>query len=718
MKKYVLILFFFVFHTLVCAQQNRTVCLWDLTTRNSEPNISYVHAADHMLKVWGVPYVVKTSTDSVFNYGMIVASSRISSTTFTVSEVEQLKAFVSNGGIFIAGGFTGGGNTAVGDSLNKFFGINNTTDDDKRFRIKFLTEQVDPSFRWLNDPLEKEISLGNDSVTFTTRAYDVTTAQVMATFENGDNAIVRNPWGAGYTYLAGLVFRDLISLSQMDIDFHAERKYSNSFEPSADAFMLFLKAVYAKHFPYAVWKHTIPDKKKGSLIVTHDLDSQTAMDLVTEYSSFEYKKSIIATYNVTTRYFSDWQMGPFFLPAPNIYKLDSARIHCGHVIGNHSIGHFPDMDDEHVFEIGVRGHYDTTNYKPRYDGNKTTGGVIYAEVQLSKILLENRFPVQIRTWRSGNLTYPKVLNNLLDTIGYDFSSTNSANDVLTNFPFRARTNKSNSGTYTRVLEIPMTVSDVFYVAGTKDKPRGDTISEADMEYKVGLWRDVTLECANNYAPCILLIHPNRMYKLRALKRLLQLLPLAEMDLRGMESYGDFWNYRETVNFSSTYFNDTLKITIPSSQLPIQRKLGFVIDQGMAIDSSKILVMDEMGNPLTHYRYDWYENGKYILFEPASVWIDGDTLPDVGPLQKGFNVFNLYPNPYSLELKIDYSSDLSTDLLIKVYNAVGKLMFEKIIPVSSGKKTLVCPDFSILPNALYLVNIMSQGTLYHYKIIKE
>jgi len=718
MKIYLIV--FLLLSTVVAHSQqgNRTVCIWDLTARNNEVNISFLHAADHMLKVWGVPYALETSSYSAFQYGMIVASSRITSTTFTAAEVEQLKAYVSNGGVFIAGGFTGGANTVVGDSLNKLFGITNTKNSNQRFRMNFQNNNSDPIFRWIDDPRETEISLGNDSVTFTTRAYDVSSAEVLATFDDGSNAVVRNQYGAGTAYLAGFVFRDLISLSQSDIDFHAERNYSNTFEPSVDAFILFLKAAYAKHFLYSVWKHTIPDKKKGSLIVTHDMDSQTAMDLVTEYSVYEYRKSVIATYNVTTRYFSDWQMGPFFLPATNTDKLDSARIHCGHVIGNHSIGHFPDMDDENVFEVGLKDQYDTSTYHPNYDGNKTTGGVIYAEVQLSKILLESKFPVKIRTWRSGNLAFPKVLNNLLDTLGYDFSSTNSANDVLTNFPYRARTDKSNSGTYTRVLEIPMTISDVFYKAGTIDKPRGDTISEADLQLKVGLWRDITERCTQNYSPCVLLIHPNRMYKLRALKRLLEDLPLAELDLQGMENYGDFWNYRETVDFSSTYSNDTLKIIVPFSELPIQRKLGFVIDNGMALDSAKIVVTDESGNLLTHYRYNWHENGKYIMFEPASVWIDGDTIPEAELVEKGFHVLNLYPNPYSTELKIDYSSDQSTEMLIDVYTVLGKLMFSCKVATGLGKKTFICPDFATLPHALYFVNITSEGKSFHHKIIKE
>ena len=717
MKNYIALFLLFLSIT-TYSQQSRKVCILDLTSRNAESNISFLHAADHMLNVWGVPYKLHTSIDSIFKCGMTVASSRISSTTFTLAEVELLKTYVSNGGIFVTGGYTGGANTPVGDSLNKLFGISNTSNSDKNFRLNFLTNNTDPSFRWLDDSLEKEISLGNDTSTFTTRSYDVTTAEVLATYGNGTNAIVRHQFGLGTTYLLGLVFRDYISLSQMDNDFHAERKYSNGFEPGVDALMLFLKGVYTKHFSYAVWKHTIPDKKKGSLIVTHDMDSQSAMDLVTEYSTFEYKKNIIATYNVTTRYFADWQMGPFFLPAPNIYKLDSARVHCGHVIGSHSIGHFPDMEDASIFITGEKDHYNTTNYRPHYDGNITTGGVLYAEIQLSKQLLENRMPVTIRTWRSGNLTYPKVLNNLLDTIGYDFSSSTSANDLLTNFPFKARTNRSNAGTYTRVLEIPMTISDVFYVAGTKNKPRGDTISEADLEYKVALWRDVILNCTSNYAPCVLLIHPNRFYKLRALKRLLSQLPMADLDLKGMENYGDFWNYRETLDFSSTYVNDTLRIVIPFSQLPVKRKLGFVIDNGMSLDSIQIAVTDDRGNSLVHYRYDWTENGKYIMFEPASVWVDGDTIPDAEPLEKGFKVYNVYPNPFTSEIKIDYSTDLPTELSIKAYSTLGKLVFTKTILLDAGKNTLICQDLSTLANSLYYLNLSAQGSVYNYKIIKE
>ena len=51
--------------------------------------------------------------------------------------------------------------------------------------------------------------------------------------------------------------------------------------------------------------------------------------------------------------------------------------------------------------------------------------------------------------------------NALDTTGYTNSTTLSSADVLTNFPFQQRKDRSTSGMLTNVWEYPMTISDVF-----------------------------------------------------------------------------------------------------------------------------------------------------------------------------------------------------------------------------------------------------------------
>ena len=55
---------------------------------------------------------------------------------------------------------------------------------------------------------------------------------------------------------------------------------------------------------------------------------------------------------------------------------------------------------------------------------------------VSKKLLESNFGVQIKTFRAGYLCFNDKIINALDTTGYTNSTTLSAADILTNFPFQ------------------------------------------------------------------------------------------------------------------------------------------------------------------------------------------------------------------------------------------------------------------------------------------
>jgi len=60
---------------------------------------------------------------------------------------------------------------------------------------------------------------------------------------------------------------------------------------------------------------------------------------------------------------------------------------------------------------------------------------VLGETEVSKLLLEQDFGTMCRSFRAGFLDFNPKLINALDTLGYAFNSTFSANDVLTDFPY-------------------------------------------------------------------------------------------------------------------------------------------------------------------------------------------------------------------------------------------------------------------------------------------
>src|SRR5690606_8110482 len=157
-----------------------------------------------------------------------------------------------------------------------------------------------------------------------------------------------------------------------------------------------------------------------------------------------------------------------------------------HVLGSHSVGHFPDFADETLFPLGNLGN-DADNYTPYYSSGSTSGGSVLGELEVSKNLLENDHNVEIRSFRPGHLAYNDSLALALEMLDYQFSSSVSATSVLTSFPFYAVKVRTFDGVESSVLEIPMTISDVF-----------DDISAENYSEKVDIWLDATLKYNSNH----------------------------------------------------------------------------------------------------------------------------------------------------------------------------------------------------------------------------
>jgi len=575
---------------------SRDVAILDLSPRNGESDTKLA-ALRHALDVAGLPVAVVTEDLAVaVGHRLVACSSRIYPSTLDDGERVLLRQHVRRGGVLVAPRVTD-------RSLFALFGLLDEESSREHHVLTWSVEGGDASLRWLDDPLEQTISLGSEryAEVFATKSLAPDSAEVLARFEDGSAAVLKNAHGDGHAYLLGFSFSDLVARNLLGVDYDAERTYSNGFEPTADTVMLFLRGLYATHVPFATWKHTSPRGSRATLLITHDVDSTSGMQTMGDFAELEAARGISATYFVTTHRVAD-DLGPDYY-TPHLTEIGRVR-DVGHALASHSVGHFPDFDDPDRFPEGAVGTV-PADYRPAHDGTQTNGGTVFGELDVSRQLLESDFGVEITSFRSGHLPFHEKQVNVLEALGYLNDSSRSANDLLTNFPHRTRRDGTFSGSLTDVLEIPMTLSDVF---------RDDPISEDNVAQKAAAWLDVIERNAANGAPTTLLIHPNRDFKLAAETLLLDSLPPDLLVGPSLEEFGDYWRRRERLEFETELVGGTLRVTLRGADAADDPDLSFVVETGPG--EIEIEVRNEAGARLPFVTRPWGESRLLLHRDPS------------------------------------------------------------------------------------------------------
>lgn len=565
----------------------KNVLLLDLSKRNGDAtDINRdLYSAKYILDVSGVPFIVSDEIEENLDVSsMILFSSPLTDNTFTVAELGLLTEWVERGGVIIS---------PACHSLNisPVFGVSGFNYSKLRYSLIWQEMEI-PELEYFDRPEEKKISLGRETEgqVIKSYGYTVSTGEPIAMFDTGEPAVVKNIVKSGRTYLFGLEWRDVIQRPQLNKDFDAQRLYTNGFEPSADVFPLFVRSVWnnlnIETNGASVWKHTIPEGFSTVLIPTHDVDSKTGFDAMHYMSEFEEKEGVSAHYFITTRYFRDDLMSPFY-NSESVEQLKAVQS-AGHTIGSHSVGHFPDFNVKDRFPKGGADVLQE-NYAPYHTlvTGTTAGGSVYGEVFLSKRVLERDMGISVKSFRPGHLATNAYLVETLDESGYSFSSNSAAGDLLTSFPFWSRKGYQWENDLSSILEVPLNISDVFV---------GNEISVNNYPDKAKIWEEV-LGCQQaNFAPCVILIHPNRKWKMESLKLLVKSLDRSKCGIYNFEKFCDFWVQRENFNFSFEVDKENSIIVVSASKKDLQNNpnLGIIIQSPM-INLSYVLIDEEYNN---------------------------------------------------------------------------------------------------------------------------
>ena len=478
----------------------------------------------HSLKEMGIPFFITRDLGQALRHHLVVLYPSVDAHTFSQLQAEQLTTFVRQGGFIFAQNVFWGG-------LQSLFGFRGFVPSRKRYHLAF-SSTTDPTMRYLNRPEEREISLGSDhfpEIIWSNGYIPDAGAEVLARFDDGTAALLMNSIGRGKVYVLGLSLLDIVLRSQNNRDYEAQRHYVNAFEPGADVWLLILRAWYETYAIDWVRLATIPGGQRSALLLSHDVDWENSFAPGLDFARIEKANQAKSTFFIETKYVNDANSKAFFLD-PNLETLRQLKSD-GSTIGSHSIIHSRGFNK---FDLGS-GHEAYASYQPRALGFDTaSGATVFGEVRVSKELLDGEIPDQNTTFfRAGHLRVPDSLPTVLERSGYQFDSSFTSDDVLSNFPFALPRNlgfEEDSDIY----EFPVTIEDEESPGFAKRVPQA---------------LDVILANAENGAVSVVLIHSNESHlKAAAEQELLRGLP-DDILKTDMVSFGRFWRARDRLQWS-------------------------------------------------------------------------------------------------------------------------------------------------------------------------
>lgn len=544
------------------------IAVLDICERNNELESSgdysrQVYSATYMCDIAGYDYLVTKDLEEAMTQDVILLANVMTKTSFTREEMLTISDWIRDGGIFISPAIKNVP-TSCTDVVSEIFGVDgngNFTKSNERPIIKWNPEfYTERELEYIDEEHERETSIGNvKSFTFTPTSCDV-----LASYGNGYAAVARNTLGKGASYLAGIAWRDVVQRNQLNKDQNSSREYNNGFEPSSDVWALLLRSIYAKATGVSAWKFTVPAGYLQLLVPTHDCDSRTAYDEMHYMSEYEKSLGMKGHYFLTVHYFSDKvNFGHSYLS--DFYNKETipaakALLENGHTVGSHSVCHFPDFNKTRNTDVVTREEY---AYRATCVDGTSTGASTWAEIVMSKQILEEDLGNDVRSFRSGHLCVNPDFHAMLEEGNYTYQSCYTGGDILSEFPFFGRYDTDWEKDQTKVLTIQLHISDVYNNKEGQEPLNNDTW---DHHNCVNDWESAMEKLRGNYASAVLLIHPNREWKMTLQKRLVERLDLSEVGMYNFEDYGDFWISRLNNKYTYTYNETDAQLTIATDDL--------------------------------------------------------------------------------------------------------------------------------------------------------
>jgi peptidoglycan/xylan/chitin deacetylase (PgdA/CDA1 family) len=505
----------------------------------------------------GIRAEVLTAASPLDGYSAVFTAGTLLNAGVASGLSNALYDYVEAGGVLLYAG-------EAGSAMYPLFGVANRAAGRSRLRLAFSGK--DPALALLAHPRLLEISLGNGQppffkeVIWTHGASLAAGATALGRFEDGSAGFSVHPYGRGRAYLLGMSYAESVLLPQVGGSYNAQRQYVNGIEPSADAILLLVKAIWAHTAVPAVCLATAPYARPTALILTHDVDAQTSFVDSLKFTALEKKYGVRSTFFINTKYFTDENDIDYFNVPEN---LDAVRQlgRLGWDVGSHTVAH------SRKLASAPEGRPTVT--RQSYDPLR--GLTVWGEAKVSKELLDAELGGRATiAYRSGDLAFPRSLIRILQAAGYLYDSTYSANAALSAFAFLALEEQRVGAPESAVVEIPVTLDD-----------SQGFLTPASLPSAVQQWTEVLRANARYGGITVLLIHPSdtrtQDFKLQAQESLMKEAAALGAWMGDLSTFGGFWARRAALEFSTARAEDgALVIRVGTREADLDPALGFEV----------------------------------------------------------------------------------------------------------------------------------------------
>jgi hypothetical protein len=606
---------------------------------------------DQLISVTGIPTDISDRLDDIDSYGFVLFPQMLKEGELSTEEINSIIQFVSNGGGVMFSGVSE-------PLLFPIVGIEEAIVSRKRYYLNFTSSIDHRELRWIDDEYEREIKLGASTFNeiFPTCGFKVSSAEVLAIYRDSKAGLIKNTYGSGHTYALGFCLRDVIIRNLLNKDYNASRAHPEIFEATSDVIMLLIRGIYAQVIGQAVWLSPSVYDSKSVVTLSHDICTHTHHILSNDFAQVAYENGFSSTFFVATHQFEDDIYGDNYSSHTPQLQLLSKR---NNKVGSLGYGYFPDYDNPEIFPEGDE-NISVSDYHPYYSNEyrRTIGGSVYGELKVSRDILEQDLNHDIKFNRSGRLLVNPRQYDIMEKLGYEYSSAYTSRGVLTNFPYFVNEGQMMNGKKLSVMEFPITCSDIFCDS------YGEPIDEINWQQKADLWVRVAEKFANNNSPSNFLIYPNRNFKIDAVRYLLNELSEDIYPL-SMEEFLQFWKAKEEVAFSNKIVNDTLKIYANQAFFQME-SFSFVLDYPNNINI--IELYDEQMQKHELLRHD-YHMGTAILYQADF---------NLENRKKSLSVnedielrFENYPNPFSFQTEFTFEIFEESQVQLVIYDMYGR-----------------------------------------------
>lgn len=518
----------------------------------TDPHSEWLGLA-HGLKTIGVPFIITTDYQEALRHKVVYVYPSITSKNIQANAIPALVRFPAHGGTLIA-------QNVLSGTMKATFGFDEAVATSGETKLRF--DPKSPMMVGLTDPAERTIRIGGRQIPIVgTYFYTNPKYSAVATYENGNAAIIRNASNTAYAFGLDLGHMLLKGYNgrQQDIAAH----YINYYEPTLDVLLRCIKNIYVAAEKDGITVATVPDGKLLAVLFTHDIDYSRSIINDIDYATYERSHGIPATYFIQVKYIKDWNDVVFFNDATIPYLVRLRNL--GMEIGSHTVAH---SDVFSTFPMGA-GTEQYPSYVPIVTSHNTAvNGTILGELRVSRFLLEHFIPhVNVLSFRASGLSNPYNLPQALMATNYLYDSSYSADDSLTHLPFQLNYGRKAEAE-TSIYEFPVTLEDLNPPALTDPKGLEHAVALANKLKRYG-------------GLFTILIHPNFIgKKLEFEKKFVEAMGNTTW-YGSMGQFGQWWSARDkvAVDISSHEFGTIATLSAPSPvsglTLDVPSSLSFV-----------------------------------------------------------------------------------------------------------------------------------------------